>query len=236
MKTALKSALKEQWFRLPHMKRRRERYLSWIRAQYDYSAKPPSIITSSCIGGLISHNLGLPFCSPTVNLWMDNRDFVKFACDLKHYLSLELSFLPPEEKEQTFPEGDFPIAKLDDLTVYCNHYHSDDEAKAAWNRRKERVDYENLYLICDDNRLSDEEITALQQIPCKRMVLFTAKPRPQIPNSFWMKKYEKLGYLENYNVRGLNGFREFERVFNYARWLNGEGGFSIEEGRCFHQM
>ena len=98
VKAAVKSALKEMWFRLPHIRRRQNRYLAWVRAQYDYSAKPPSILTPSCIGGLISHNLGLAFRSPTVNLWMDNHDFVKFACDLQHYLSMELTFLAPGEK------------------------------------------------------------------------------------------------------------------------------------------
>ena len=231
MKSAMKSALKEMWFHLPHIRRRQNRYLSWVRAQYDYSGNPPSIITPSCIGGIISHNLGLPFCSPTVNLWMDNHDFVKFACNLRQYLDKELCFLKPGEKEKKFPEGDYPIGKLGDLTIYFNHYHSDEEANEAWNRRKERVDFDNLYLICDDNRLSDEEIAALQRISCKRMILFTAKRRPEIAHSFWMKRYESLGYLENYNVREPDGFREFERVFNYARWLGGEKDFAVEAGR-----
>lgn len=231
VKAAVKSALKEMWFRLPHIRRRQNRYLTWIRAQYDYSANPPSILTPSCIGGLISHNLGLPFRSPTVNLWMDNHDFVKFACDLRHYLSLELTFLAPGEKTEQFQEGDYPVGKLGDLTVYFNHYRSDEEAKDAWNRRRERVDFQNLFLICDDNRLSDEEIAALEKVPCKRMILFTARHRPELPNSFWMRRYKSLGYLDNYNVREPDGFREFERVFNYARWLNGEKDFAIGEGQ-----
>ena len=38
-----------------------------------------TIITNSCIGGVMYHKLGKRFLSPTVNLWMYDEDFYKFV-------------------------------------------------------------------------------------------------------------------------------------------------------------
>ena len=228
MAFAWKEWMKKAWFGLPRIKERHNLYISNIRSQYNYNNDVPSIICSSCIGGLISHNLGLQFCSPTVNLWIDNQDFVKFACNLEGYLQKELVFDEAIENPGQFKKGKFPIAKLGDITVYFNHYHTAEEAATKWNERKQRIHYDNLFLITDDNRLTDEEINRLQSVPCKRFILFTARPRPEIDNSFWMKRYSKTGYLGNYNNRDRDGLREFEKSFNYARWLNGENDFSMD--------
>ena len=37
-----------------------------------------TILCSNCIGGTIYHRLGLQFRSPTVNLWMHQRDFLQW--------------------------------------------------------------------------------------------------------------------------------------------------------------
>lgn len=38
-----------------------------------------SIISSNCVGGVISHELGKQFNSPAVNLFFKNEDFVEFV-------------------------------------------------------------------------------------------------------------------------------------------------------------
>ena len=45
----------------------------------------PTIISSNCNGGIIYHDLGLPFNSPTINLSMDTDDFIKLVSNLKYY-------------------------------------------------------------------------------------------------------------------------------------------------------
>lgn len=41
-----------------------------------------TILCSNCIGGIIYHRLGLQFRSPTVNLWMHQRDFLNLITNL----------------------------------------------------------------------------------------------------------------------------------------------------------
>lgn len=49
-----------------------------------------TIICSNCIGGTIYNRLGKQFLSPTINLWMHQRDFIKFVLDIKEYINPEL--------------------------------------------------------------------------------------------------------------------------------------------------
>ena len=45
-----------------------------------------SILSKNCFGGIISHMLGLPFRSPTVNMFFHVEYFVKFLRTPKFYL------------------------------------------------------------------------------------------------------------------------------------------------------
>lgn len=44
-----------------------------------------TILCPNCIGGTMYKKLGKEFFSPTINLWMTQRDFIKFAVNLKEY-------------------------------------------------------------------------------------------------------------------------------------------------------
>lgn len=44
-----------------------------------------SIISMNCTGGILSHDLGLQFKSPTVNLFFRAEDFIKFCENIEHY-------------------------------------------------------------------------------------------------------------------------------------------------------
>lgn len=48
--------------------------------------KDCSIISMNCVGGVVSHELGLRFNSPTVNLWFTPKEFIKFLSQLEYYL------------------------------------------------------------------------------------------------------------------------------------------------------
>lgn len=107
-----------------------------------------SIISNTCIGGVINHDLGLKFRSPTVNIYIRPCDFVKFCADLKAYLELE----PVEVKADCVVSAlpDYPVAMLGDITLYCKHYADFAEVSAAWERRKALIDWDNLFIIMTD--------------------------------------------------------------------------------------
>ena len=71
-----------------------------------------TIISCNCIGGLVYSDLGMKFFSPTINLFIKSPDFVKFANNLKYYLSQELTLV--SEKE-------YPIGRIDDIYIHFLH-------------------------------------------------------------------------------------------------------------------
>ncbi len=63
-----------------------------------------TIFSQNCIGGVMYHDLGEKFNSPTVNILFDSKDFIEFMSKIKYYLSCQIVFM-----ESDFP---YPIGKL----------------------------------------------------------------------------------------------------------------------------
>lgn len=100
-----------------------------------------TIISQNCIGGVIYNDLNLKFLSPTINLYFTADDFVKLVLNLNYYLNLDITMKWLEN---------YPIGVLDDVIVHFMHYQTCSEAKDAWNRRKERVNYNKILVVSTD--------------------------------------------------------------------------------------
>ena len=92
-----------------------------------------TIIASDCNGTMVYHDLGAPFLSPTINLMISMPDFVKLAEDLSYFMAQPLIPMPPTENVS------YTIAFLGDLQINSLHYSTFEEAEAAWERRKARI-------------------------------------------------------------------------------------------------
>lgn len=79
------------------------------------------------MGGLLYHDLNKQFNSPTINLYFNSSDFIKFVNNLEYYLSLDILF-----KEDTV----YPIGVIDNIEIHFLHYKNNDEALKKWNNRK----------------------------------------------------------------------------------------------------
>lgn len=55
-----------------------------------------SILASNCIGGVLYHELGMPFLSPFINMYVEPRDFIKFLKSPNEYLRYELNDVTAE--------------------------------------------------------------------------------------------------------------------------------------------
>ncbi|MDD4689439.1 MAG: DUF1919 domain-containing protein [Eubacteriales bacterium] len=213
LSSAHKRFIKEAILELPMIKNKKKEYIDRMRSEYNYDNPTPSIICSTCIGGMIYNNLGLKFMSPTINLWITPSDFTKICSDMEKYINTELCFIDDDEY-------DFPVGKLDDVIIYFQHYHTKKEAYDKWEERKKRIDFDNLYIITDDKDLTAKEIETLINSRYKRLVIFTNKKNKEEP-FFSYKCYAWRRKVGKYSVRSLTGFAPFEKEFNYALWLSG---------------
>ena len=144
--------------------------------------EPVSIISQNCIGGVLYHDLGMKFLSPTINLFFKEPDFVRFANNLTYYINCELQMMWDEE---------YPIGKLDDITVYFMHYDNCRDAKEAWNRRKERILWDKILVVSTDHEGFDQAAyTQWLKVPYDK-ILFTAhKSFSEDPDSVYYPEYE----------------------------------------------
>lgn len=119
--------------------------------------------------------------------------------------------------------GGYPLAQLGDIQVHFLHYKTEEEAAKKWYERCRRIDWQNIYVIMSDLDLTDEEFTQFQSIRiAKRKIMFTTNPnRANYNDVFLINEYEPNSYVTRYAVNRINGFRDFERFWDFTGWLNG---------------
>ena len=136
-----------------------------------------TILCNNCVGGVILHELGERFNSPTVNLFFSAEDYLKFLKKLDYYLEQPLVEIESDK--------DYPVAKLDDITIYFMHYLSFDEAKTTWKKRVARINRNNLYVIfVQQNGCTEQILREFDDLPYKHKLALTAKPMPEIQCSY----------------------------------------------------
>lgn len=179
------------------------------------------LISSNCNGGVISHDLGRPFRSQFVNLWMYPKDFIRYLSNLDYYNSIDtITFIPESERGI----WDFPIGLLDGMRIYFTHYHSEEEALKKWNERKHRLDKSNLFIMMSEqNGCAKEDLIAFDSLPYENKVVFTQKPYDDIASSFYIRGFEKakeLGTILSF-TSPISAVRYIDQ-FPYVEWFNGK--------------
>ena len=174
-----------------------------------------SLLTGNCIGGYLYHQLGLPFLSPTINMMILNQDFKKLILNLEHYLSIT----PITYEDDKFP--DVPSAKIDDIILHFSHYNSSEEGIAAWEKRKRRIDIDNLYVIISDIDLSSKDIEELQSAKVKKIVVMTSKDY-NYDYCLYIPAFRGMDHVGDLLGKTISGKWKFERYFDFVGWINSE--------------
>lgn len=167
-----------------HIARKRRDFLIEVERQQLLN-KDFTIISQNCIGGVFYHDMGLKFSSPTINLYFLAEDFVKFTSHLQYYLSLT----PIMHWDETYP-----IGILDDITIRFMHYHTCSEALELWERRKLRINWDNIIVFSTDMEgFSEKEFEVWKKLPYKK-ILFTAQKEFSLEkDSLFFPEYEEKG-------------------------------------------
>ena len=176
-----------------------------------------SLVASNCNGSLILHDLGLRFNSPFVNLWLKPKDYIKMLSNFEWYMNQELKFV----KEDGI---DYPIGIINEVRIYFQHYNSEDEAKTIWQKRKERINFKNLFVMFTErDGCKYEDLKAFDELPFNNKIVFTKKEYPDIKSSFYIKGFEDqpcVGFLYEFMPNKL-GYKYYDQ-FDYVSWFNME--------------
>lgn len=170
-----------------------------------------TLISCNCTGGVLYHDLGMQFLSPTINMYLNCEDFIKLCENLEYYLSLEM------EEYNGNIKRDYPLAALGDITLYLVHYKTIEEASEKWKQRKERINWDNIYVIGTDRDGYNEDLSErFDKLPYKK-VLFTHCPDDN-PNHFYIRGYENEPQVGTIVEKSdlLSG----KRVLDQFDWIN----------------
>ncbi len=179
--------------------------------------RQPTIIASNCIGTFIYYDMKLQFRSPTINLSFDMNDYVRFLENLKWYL--EQPVMPCED-----PRFDYPCGMVGDVEIRFNHYATIEDAIEKWEKRKKRIDWNNLFIIgIDGDECTYESMRRFDALPFKNKVLFTHKPYPEFKSAYYLPGFEEKGQVYQLtDFKNQFWVRRYMDQFDYISFLNGK--------------
>lgn len=182
---------------------------SWIKNLYHLCLKKyrsrkirnrnVTIISNNCWGGFMYQSCGLQYNSPLVGLYFYAPEYIEFLKNLRYNIEQPLHFIPKSQsKYANLIAKDYIIGVLGDtgIEIVFMHYHSESEILAKWERRKSRVNYDNMIVKFSDSDSArdDKYIREFDALSFKHKVCFTGKDYPDCKSVICMKEYEKQGY------------------------------------------
>lgn len=180
-----------------------------------------SIISANCWGGSVYEDLKLPYLTPTVGLFFFAPCFLKFLKDLKNKINETPVFINeskyPEANEYRTNKVAYPIGKISDIEIHFLHYENQDIALEKWEKRKKRINWDNLFIACTDrDRMTESLMKEFDVLPFEKKVIFTANEFKNIRNAKFLRAYSK----EN-EVGDLYNQRYYVTPnFDVKQWLN----------------
>ena len=174
-----------------------------------------SIISCNCIAGLLYHDYHKKFMSPTINLYIDSPDFVKFVRKLDYYI----------DKDLVEVKGcKYPIGKLDDVKIHFLHYKTFEDAKIKWEERKKRINYDKIFVIMSDRDFFSEDlIEEFKKIKYKK-ILYSHK-KIDIEECVYIKKDKDKKMVDDLTKYiNFKGDKVYEYYFDFEKWFTGKYG------------
>lgn len=103
-----------------------------------------SILSNNCWGGVVYSTLGLECMSPTKNLFFEDKDYIKFIKNIELYLKETPTYSRDGVDVNSFKT--YPVLKLKDIEIHCNHSNSPEAAINDWVRRANKINLNNLFV------------------------------------------------------------------------------------------
>ena len=131
---------------------------------FKLKSKQLSIISNNCWGGIVYEKLGLECLSPFKNLFLEDEDYLKLLLDLELYIQSPLEF--DHYEVDVHSKERYPVMKLRDICIHCNHDKDIAIVKKNWERRKAKINYDSLFIeMYTENERIAEKFCALEEYP-----------------------------------------------------------------------
>jgi uncharacterized protein (DUF1919 family) len=193
-----------------------------------------TILSDNCWGGNVYHYFNMQFYSPLVNILWQQDEYSKFIQAPEYYLKQPLVM----EREGDLRGNIYPRASLGkgNKKVYMELIHevSFSEAQEAWNRRKERINYNNIFVemgfdATEQNK--KEYLDIFDKIPYKKICFYSENC--QMDSVVYLKRFEK--YVKSHEfiymsyIKYCLNIRRLSESLDILKLLNGEPDYIREK-------
>ena len=171
-----------------------------------------SIFSINCWGGLVYHKFGLPFLSPTINMFFTEQGFLKFVGNLKSYMDKETRYY--KMAFEPHAHYDYPVMLLDDIELHMNHYEKvgADGARQKWEERRLKINWYNVFVMTMATK--PDVLEKFDELPMQKKVCFVPfetdldsgfyiEPEIVRGREFWQPVNETSSGLMNYDLWDL---------------------------------
>ncbi len=140
-----------------------------------------TIISNNCWAGHVYRYYGLGYNTPTIGLFFFSKDYIRFVKNLKYYIENDLEIISVNQSnyyEELVQRGHLncPIGRIDDIEIVFLHYSSNKEALEKWNRRKDRIVWNNLYYkFSEQNLCTFEDLKSFDSLPTQNKFVFVSE-------------------------------------------------------------
>lgn len=168
-----------------------------------------SIISQNCWAGLTCHNFGLPFLTPTINMYTLEKDYLKFLSQLKYYMDIELRFYKNAYDGNV--KSEYPIMLLGDIYWHMNHYGKVgvEGARQKWEERRLKINWYNLLIMGYTE--SPEILAEFDELPYAKKICFVPfetdlesgfylEPKLVKGRAFWQPVNDTTKGIMNYDL------------------------------------
>ena len=176
-----------------------------------------TIISNNCWGGFVYQSYGLEYSSPTVGLFFEANDYIKFVKNLKKYISMDLKFINPKEtKLYGIKNINYPVGRLGDIDIYFMHYKTEKDAKEKWERRCKRINWNKiLYKFSNQNLCTIENIKEFMNLNLKNKICFVNKKELAVSETIYVRQLMKTeDILASYEPYGKNKYFNLNKILN----------------------
>jgi uncharacterized protein (DUF1919 family) len=158
---------------------------------------------------------------------MEPDSFVKFCCNLEYYLNCEIKPLPNYKIDYL---SKFLFCDIRGLIAAFGHTNdSYEKIVTKWNERKQRVNYDNIVVICADRNVlvkpfikcSEKTVQDFGNIPYKK-VLF----------SIVDYKYDYVSYLPSFKQEDACPEATRPSLTKKGKYIIEEDGFDLDKFVC----
>ena len=127
-----------------------------------------SILSVNCFGGMLYHRFGLPFLSPTINMFTSDEGFLKFLQDPMRNVKAELKLVRTEFNADL--NINYPVFKIGESEWDMNHYADENFAVRKWYERGFRINWFNLLVAMHTE--NPEILAEFDKLPFAKKVCF----------------------------------------------------------------